>query len=135
MNKQVNKAQENDEAAAAYGPSFSDGDLSFSIGKSGKRKKNFLTVLNHTSLTHESFLAAATPQDHPMDSIFPRIEANIPSSGAELLEQQYPLPPKEALRGPLGSHSLETFPTGHFVLQRKFEKTKAWVPGRHLGTK
>jgi len=26
VNKQVNKAQENDEAAAAYGPSFSDGE-------------------------------------------------------------------------------------------------------------
>lgn len=92
-------------------------------------------MLNHPSLTHESFLMATTPQDHPMDSVFPRNEANIPSPQAELWSSTTHCLSREALHEPLGSHSLETFPTGQFVLQRKLEEIQAWVPGRHLGTK
>lgn len=92
-------------------------------------------MLNHPSLTHESFLMATTPQDHPMDSVFLRNEANIPSPRAELWSSTTHCLSREALHKPLGSHSLETFPTGQFVLQRKLEEIQAWVPGRHLGTK
>lgn len=66
---------------------------------------------------------------------FLRNEANIPSPRAELWSSTTHCLSREALHKPLGSHSLETFPTGQFVLRRKLEEIQAWVPGRHLGTK